>query len=582
MKIKPIKDIAAATDAELSAWFADAGAEFAEYEKLSGEGTATADDTDAALAVAAAAGQVREELDKRAAALAESASKIQAAGSIFGSAPAAPAAEAPAAEQAPAAAAAAGTIPDAAPVAAANVDFAALFAGLGETLSATIEKMAPAAVIETPAAPASLLANAAAVGFPAHIAPSRNTGVPVLTASAGLPDIDMGTKLDGMDGLVKAVTSRLGSMSNLGEGNRQQFAVATIHREFPDELTFHRDLRSGSVLEVIERAANERRLAKPLTAAGGWCSPSEQSYGFCENETVDGVLSIAEVDASRGGLSFTMGPDASVAFADLNSVGFVQTEAQAIAGQTKPFSEIACPEFEEIRLDAVGWGLRAPLLTRATYPELIERYIRLNTTVHVHRVNQATIASIVAGLGTPIVMQNLFSTVGSALAGVEYLVQREREKYCLSKTATMEAIAPTWLLPAMRADLSMRTGIDLLAVTDAQINAWFAQRGINIQWVYDWQMLQNDAGEDGYPATVDIAIYPAGAFVRAQTDVIKLDTIYDHASLAVNMYTALFMEEGMKVFRACRGGSIARVPVFSSGRTGIANVSLSYITTDAP
>jgi hypothetical protein len=83
---------------------------------------------------------------------------------------------------------------------------------------------------------------------------------------------------------------------------------------------------------------------------------------------MDGILSLPEVNVTRGGIKFTKGPQ----WADIyGNIGFTQTEAQAIAGTTKPCYEVTCPTFTDVRLDAVGLCIKAPILTNAAYPEVV-------------------------------------------------------------------------------------------------------------------------------------------------------------------------------------------------------------------
>ena len=145
-----------------------------------------------------------------------------------------------------------------------------------------------------------------------------------------------------------------------------------------------RRLPGGSLVASV--AARESALAngQSLTAAGGgWCAPSTTQYGLCAAETLDGIVEVAEVGETRGGINYTEGPD----FVDIyTGAGFSQTEAEAIAGETKDCVDISCPDFDEVRMDAVGICVRAPLLTRAAYPELIERWVNGTVVANAHEV----------------------------------------------------------------------------------------------------------------------------------------------------------------------------------------------------
>jgi len=420
--------------------------------------------------------------------------------------------------------------------------------------------------------------------------PPKNGGLTIV-AAADVPDFTLGQALETMDDVATAFLARtggfggdnswLGKPSAAAKGfqmskSASQFGVARLRK--PDREGLVLDPKAMSVeqqFQVIMDAANESRLpGGNLVAAGGWCAPSEQIWGFCELETTEGLLDIAEITAKRGGIQFTKGPDFGQLLAD-PSFGFIQTEAQAIAGEVKPCFEIDCPPWEEVRLDAVGFCVTAPILTNAAYPELVRRVLNLAGVGQARRINQSTIARISAIIGTAVNFVEVGavgsnSGVSDALDAVALQGLRIRQTNAMSPEATIEGIAPHWLREYFRSDLSRRTGVDMLGVTNAQIDAWFAVRGIRLQYVYDYQML--DATSTGtwtaFPSTVEIMLYPAGAFVRLTNDVINLNAVYDHDLLTQNTYTAAFFEEGMAVANTCGGGVKVQITLNNEGSTG--------------
>lgn len=319
-------------------------------------------------------------------------------------------------------------------------------------------------------------------------------------------------------------------------------------------------------MEVLEYAASESNLSGgSLVAAGGWCAPSETLYDLCAGETTDGIIDLPEIQVKRGGVNFTSGPD----FSDLYGNGFRQTEAQAIAGTAKTCYEITCPPFTEVRLDAIGLCIKVPLLTNSAYPELTRRIASGSLIAFQHKVSVDLIADMATGAGTPIVAGGVGSVASNALNAVALVAQTTREEYRLAQNATLEVVAPMWLKEAIKGDLANRSGVDLLAVTDAQINAYFAARNVRVQWVYGYQgTVEND---NGWPTTADLLVYPAGTFTKGVTDVISLDAVYDAASLEVNTMTGLFMEEGTLLIQRCWKPKVVTITVCAGGNTGAAD-----------
>ena len=54
-----------------------------------------------------------------------------------------------------------------------------------------------------------------------------------------------------------------------------------------------------------------------------------------------------------------------------------------------------------------------------------------------------------------------------------------------------------------------------------------------------------------FPANVKVLMYPAGTWVKGSIDVINIDAVYDSTGLEQNIYTALFVEEGILAVQRC-------------------------------
>jgi hypothetical protein len=288
------------------------------------------------------------------------------------------------------------------------------------------------------------------------------------------------------------------------------------------------------------------------------------------DETTDGIIDLPTVGITRGGLIFTPGPDFADIFA---SAGFTQTEAQAIAGDTKACVEVDCPDFDEVRLDAVGLCVKAPLLTNSAYPELVRRWISGTEVANEHKVAARILSAMETALGstiTPTLTGTPFAW--SLLSSVELAILGQREARRLSLTVPLEVVLPHWAIGGLRADLANRQGVGADSVTDAQIRQHFADRGAAVQFVYNWHDLGSEK-PTAYPSTVKFMTYPAGTFVRGNQSVVNLSTVYDTADLQTNVYTAAFVEDGVLVAKRKNGGALYQVPVNPTGQVGQANLN---------
>lgn len=397
-----------------------------------------------------------------------------------------------------------------------------------------------------------------------------------------------GTGVD-WSGVASIVESRLRGFNEgayrtanrAGKHMRQQMSVMGIRKPIEDGLTIRSD-SFEEVNTVLNRAISESRLpGNSLVASGGWCAPSETLYDLLEMESRDGIFSLPEVGVTRGGIRRTLGPD----FADIyNAItGFHFTEDNDIAGEygvdengvgndtagDKPCYKIECPEFEEFRLDVIGLCLTAGLLQQRGYPEVIARTVRGALVAHDHRIAAKTLAKIESE-STKVTMGAISGAAAPILQAIELQVEHLRYTSRIARSTTIEGVFPFWVRGAVRADLADRNGVDLLAVNDGQIDAWFRLRGIAPQFVYNWQDVNGVTPDAfvGWPNEVKFLLYPAGTWVRGTSDIITVDTLFDSTQLRQNDYTALFTEEGWMVVRMGHYSRVVTVPINASGVSG--------------
>lgn len=401
--------------------------------------------------------------------------------------------------------------------------------------------------------------------------PEKTMSRVTITAAADVPQFAAGSPLDDLDAVTSAVINRMkgfpSSPTGDPKGQMHHYGVAFLRKPFEEELVAN----GANDQEVIDLVTKESRLTgNSLVAAGGWCSPSETIYDLCGEESLDGLVDLPEFTVRRGGIRTTRGP----MFSDLYNHSFWQTEAQAIAGTAKVCFTVTCPTFTDNRLDAVGICIKAPILTNAAWPELVRRYVSGALVAHQHLISVTLIGKMVTAAGAAIVTNGVGAVSANTLNSLELVAESVRADYRLSLNATMEVVLPYWIKAAIRADLGMRTGVDMLSVTDQQINSHFAARKLRVQFVYGWQGLTT--GQEGYPTTVQALIYPAGTFSKGTADVISLDAVYDAASLSVNEYTGLFFEEGLLLHQNCYDAKLVTIPVCAGGVTGAASNSACF------
>ncbi|WP_280425280.1 major capsid protein [Nocardia carnea] len=366
-------------------------------------------------------------------------------------------------------------------------------------------------------------------------------------------------------------------------------SIAELSRDFADDRIVTADSEIAFA-EQVDAIIDATRYDKAqfaddgaLVASGGWCSPSETIYTFCDVNPATGLLSLPDMNITRGGIRRPIEPDFSELYATL-PFRYTETELEATNPDgtpvvIKPCIEIPCTTMEEIRMEAIGLCVTAGILQRRGWPELIARFMQEVTKAHLIKVSLWSILDMVAGSSSITVPSaSQIAASSSLLNSLDVRATVIRQKEGLDKNAVIEGVAPTWVLGAARADMALQQGRDVKDITDAQIDSWLATRNIRMQWVGHWQPLPDASVV--WPSSVQILLYPSGAWYRHLANVIEVGTLYDKAQLQANRYTELFTEDEYVVDNRCKVSEVVTVPLCATGAVGARDEIVCSTTTN--
>lgn len=426
-----------------------------------------------------------------------------------------------------------------------------------------------------------------------------------LVAAAGVPNYEAGHQFATMLDVAKAFEARSAGHGRISAGSVSgpvHYPVAQLVRDYPPEFSVMGDdgdqekllavgdetrLPGGSLLQAVDLRRRQIERDNPgrdsLVAAAGWCAPSETDYSICLQITTDGMYDAPEVQARRGGIRHNTGIEFDSIFG--SGTGFFNlTEAQVAAGTSKTCLEIPCPSFTDDRLGVTGLCLTGNILSIRGYPEFTSTFVRGSMAASAHQINREQISAVVAGstavnLSAAAPWATDGSTVSQVLSAVELAIVDIKYRLRMQRSATLEVVMPYWILAQMRADWIRRNGgsyENMLCLADSAISTAFSCRGARVQYVYDWQDAFSNVPGTGVGADTPITafnsslqflVYPAGTWVRAVSDVITLNSVYDSTKLATNQVTHLFTETGWAMIKMCPVSRVYTVPVCPSGKT---------------
>jgi hypothetical protein len=451
-------------------------------------------------------------------------------------------------------------------------------------------EMSASKVTAASATTAAVAATTPSVAQVAAISPTPVVGE-IVTSEEVLPQFKIlaaadtgfsaGSELKDYVEVAKAFVARSHTHSG---GTAQQSTVATIKREFGNDFAISDGDDDITIARKIDNLRDERRLpGGSLLAGAGWCAPSETIYTTCNQVTTDGLLSLPEIGARRGGIRHNQGIQFDTLFG--SGTGFnILTEAQVISDTTKTCATIPCPSFVDDRLKVSALCLTGDILQNRGYPEFVSEFIQGAIASQAHNVNRQIIADIVSDSTAVSLSTAPWATDGTVLSqimsAVEVAAVDIKYRLRLQRDSTLEVVFPYWLKAQIRADVIRRNAVHDYEVTDSMIDSLLRTRGVRAQWVYDWQDAFTSFGVSGgpnpgsdtpivqLPTSVQFLMYPAGTWVVARQDVIRLDTIYDSTNLATNKVTQLFLEDGFRAMRFCPVSRVYTIAICPSGLTG--------------
>jgi len=408
-----------------------------------------------------------------------------------------------------------------------------------------------------------------------------------VTASVDIPGVAHGGDLTSLAAVIDVVGRKAKSMP-ITRGNPNYQTVASIRNDFSH--TVDDRSRPSEVEELFRFLASHDGSAEALVAAGGWCAPPEVRYDFFNIACSSGMIDLPTFGVTRGGVQFPVSPSLAdavdgVAFApfaeefSVESVPWLWTEASDIAAATgaptKPCLRVPCPDFDDATLELYGICVTAGNLANEAYPEATANTIRLVMAAHDHAVNARLIAhmlnlstdpiSISGGAVTDAAAPRIFNA--AALAAVDI-----RERYGMCIDDVIEMVFPQWVREVLRADFAWKAGVEMQAVPNSEIDRFFLERNVRVQWVDDWMVrgasqFGNATAMTAWPTTTDFLAYPAGTFLHGNGMSLDLGVVRDSVLNETNDHTAAWSEEAHLIARVGHESRRYRVGFNVNGST---------------
>lgn len=374
-----------------------------------------------------------------------------------------------------------------------------------------------------------------------------------ISFAADVPGIAAGSPADDLRSVNRALYRRAGAFRRSKAKGLDYIPVATIRRDIDDERMLvdgrGRALSAEDAAErveaVIAAAVSAYRSGgqQALTAAGGLCAPLAPVY------TVDVLgeqgrpirdTALVSFGVTRGGLISVAPPTlAQVAAQSPNSVGVwtVADDESATDGTpTKSIARIECTSNRETEIEAITMRVIIGNMLARTFGEYVDAWSELTMVHHDRFAEDRLFDAIVASAITANVAVDTttLSATRDLLNHLDLVSWNIRTRHRLGRTFPFRVILPEIALGVMRTDIarSMPGGsfAENLNVAEATLNTFFTSRNLNVTWSPD--LIVQDAPADGvaidgWPTTLQYALYPEGTFLHLDAGELDLGVVRD-------------------------------------------------------
>lgn len=295
-------------------------------------------------------------------------------------------------------------------------------------------------------------------------------------------------------------------LSRIGSGGRESALVASARWHLPEERQLNGDpwQNTAKILDVTSPEA--------LVATGGICSPVNVDYTVPVWASADRPLKdgLPAFEASRGGVTFVAPPDFT-GLASGTAVWTAANDASPSSPTTKPVVVVSCGSPVTATVNAIPTRVQFGNMQSRFAPEQIAANTEL-AMVAAARIAEVELLTLMLASCKHVSAAQVYGASRDLLATIDKTVASYRDVHRLPDSIKLTVVYPRWARDLFRADLVRelahdRSGLDIFAVTNEQIDAWFAVRNVKVIWTMD-----------GLPAGGTTATWPTQNFATEPSD----------------------------------------------------------------
>lgn len=374
---------------------------------------------------------------------------------------------------------------------------------------------------------------------------AASAALATVVAGADIPGTPAGTVFSDRRSMTKAYADRLNTLRRLTGGDGEQVIIASVRTETDEAHTLLASDPEGNSEKI--RRATDPFAPKSLTAAAGdgWCAPLTTRYEIFGMGDTDRPVrdSLPGFNADRGGIRYFPG----FSLADVAGAIGIWDSSKDPSVDTKPVGTVACPTEQTCEIYAVTRALQFTNVAARVFPELIDAAVDLAMVAQARTAESNLLAGIKTASTALAGPTQTVGTIRQILHDVGLVAAYYRDRARLAPETPMRTILPSWIIEAVRADVSL-TGQDknlIEGLTVAEINAFFASRNINVTWALDSAVPGTNGGGfyaaavtniSDTPSTVEYPMFVEGSFVLLDGGTLDLGIVRDSTLVSSNEF----------------------------------------------
>ena len=366
---------------------------------------------------------------------------------------------------------------------------------------------------------------------------AEDESAPVLVASAEIGRIRSGAEIDANDltDMMIEKAHRLGRPKKSAMGAEERYMLASAAYRFPESRKLTSDLDSNA--QKIRSLVNTE--GRSLVASGGICAPATNIYTIPQFAVSSRPVrdALPSFNADRGAVNVPV-PTTLASAADAITV---ITEAEDALGgtfATKSCLDQTCLSYTETAVTIISHCREYGNLNARSWPESITFENELTMAEHA-RVAEGYLLDRIKAQSLQVAQADIYSTTYDLILAAAKAVAAIRYRLRTGPAFRFRALFPEWVREQVVVDIA-GTQFDRFVGLD-KFNQIMRNVGVepsfyldNVTGAIPWADEVTGTALDTFPATVQWALFPEGAFIHVDGGSLELGLVRDSTLNSTN------------------------------------------------